>query len=155
MIDPGRGASEARAAAAKLRIGPASSDYLDLFRTPTFLYNTAGMAAVTFATGAYAAWGSTFYQRVYRPDGDARPASGSACLLVAAGLLGIVLGMFLPDLLRKLTRRAYLLLAAFAVLAATPAGRRRHPRPAITIRRWPTCSARRSCCRWFSGRATP
>ena len=32
------------------------------FRTPTFVYNTAGMAAVTFATGAYAAWGSTFYQ---------------------------------------------------------------------------------------------
>ena len=29
-----------------------------------FLYNTAGMAAVTFATGAYAAWGSTFYQTV-------------------------------------------------------------------------------------------
>ena len=23
------------------------------------------MAAVTFATGAYAAWGSTFYQRVH------------------------------------------------------------------------------------------
>ena len=51
-----------------------------------------------------------------------KPASGSACCWSVAGMLGIVLGMFLPDLLRKLTRRAYLLLAAFAVLAATPLG---------------------------------
>ncbi len=41
-------------------------------------------------------------------------------LLVGAGILGILLGMFLPDLLRKVTRRAYLLLAAVVVLAATP-----------------------------------
>ena len=39
------------------------NDYFELFRTPTFLYNTAGMAAVTFATGAYAAWGSTFIRQ--------------------------------------------------------------------------------------------
>ena len=43
---------------------PRLRDYLALFRTPTFVFNTAGMAAVTFATGAYAAWGSTFYQTV-------------------------------------------------------------------------------------------
>ncbi len=57
--DPGRGASEGRAG---LGTGGSAQpeEYLDLFRTPTFLYNTAGMAAVTFATGAYAAWGSTF-----------------------------------------------------------------------------------------------
>ena len=41
------------------------SDYLELFKTKTFVFNTLGMAAVTFATGAYAAWGSAFYQRIH------------------------------------------------------------------------------------------
>jgi MFS transporter, Spinster family, sphingosine-1-phosphate transporter len=39
---------------------------------------------------------------------------------VGAGLLGIGLGMVLPDLLRKLTKRAYLLLCALAVLGSIP-----------------------------------
>ena len=94
-------------------------DYLDLFKTKTFVFNTAGMAAVTFATGAYAAWGSTFYQR---DSGLSATEAGKwiGLLLVAAGLIGIGLGMVLPDLLRKLTKRAYLLLCAFAVLGAIP-----------------------------------
>ena len=46
-------------------VGTALAEYLDLLKTKTFLFNTAGMAAVTFATGAYAAWGSTFYQREF------------------------------------------------------------------------------------------
>jgi MFS family permease len=102
------------------RFGVAAG-YLELFRTRTFVYNTAGMAAVTFATGAYAAWGSTFYQRVH---GLSATVAGRwiGLLLVGAGLLGIFLGMFLPDLLLKLTRRAYLLLAALAVIAAIPLG---------------------------------
>ena len=118
--EPERGASE-EGAAVKYVDRPSLKEYLVLFRTPTFLYNTAGMAAVTFATGAYAAWGSTFYQRVYHVSAkDAGTSIG--LLLVGAGVIGIILGMFLPDLLRKLTRRAYLLLAMLAVMAATPLG---------------------------------
>jgi MFS family permease len=144
MSDPGRGASEegatadqagrpALGAADALLAGdrdrppaaraarPAWNDYLELFRTRTFVYNTAGMAAVTFATGAYAAWGSTFYQRVH--DLTTKQAGDEiGRLLVFAGILGIVVGMFLPDLLRRLTKRAYLLLAAVAVLGAIPLG---------------------------------
>jgi MFS family permease len=120
ISDPGRGASEeGKSGAIKTR--PTLKEYLVLFRTPTFLYNTAGMAAVTYATGAYAAWGPTFYQRVH---GLSATHAGRwiGLLLVGAGILGILLGMVLPDLLRKLTRRAYLLLAAAAVLIATPLG---------------------------------
>src|ERR1017187_2422354 len=55
VSDPGRGASEGGALAAQIgRSG--LHGYLDFFRTRTFLYNTAGMAMVTFATGAYGAW---------------------------------------------------------------------------------------------------
>jgi MFS family permease len=120
MSDPGRGASEG-GTASRGSARPSLHDYLELFRTPTFLYNTAGMAAVTFATGAYAAWGSTFYQRVHGLSAtDAGKWIG--LLLVVAGLTGIVLGMFLPDLLLRFTKRAYLLLAALAVLGAIPLG---------------------------------
>src|SRR5262249_487356 len=64
MNDAGRGASE-RGTPAGHAGRPSFSEYLDLFRTRSFLYNTAGMAAVTFATGAYGAWGLQFYQRVH------------------------------------------------------------------------------------------
>lgn len=120
MLDPGRGASEG-AAAAGPKSRPSLGDYLELFRTPTFVYNTAGMAAATFATGAYAAWGSTFYQRVRgMPLDDANAKIGG--ILAGAGLLGIALGTILADLLRKVTKRAYLLLAAVVVLGSIPLG---------------------------------
>ena len=95
------------------------SEYLELLKTPSFVYNTLGMAAVTFGTGAYAAWGSIFYQRVY---GLTTSVAGFwiGLVLVGAGLIGIGLGMVLPDLLQKYTKRAYLLLCAFAVLGALP-----------------------------------
>src|SRR5262249_45881312 len=67
--DPGRGATEGgtRNGAASR---PGLRDYLELFHTRSFLYNTAGMAAVTFATGAYGAWGLQFYQRVHHLTAD-------------------------------------------------------------------------------------
>lgn len=87
MSDPGRGAAEAAAPAGKVS-RPGLSEYLDLFRTPTFLYNTAGMAAVTFATGAYGAWGLIFYQHVH---GLTASQAGNTIggLLVVASLIGI------------------------------------------------------------------
>jgi MFS transporter, Spinster family, sphingosine-1-phosphate transporter len=118
MSDPGRGASEGVTSKAKSTRTPLS-EYLDLFKTKTFVYNTAGMAAVTFATGAYAAWGSTFYQREFNLTAT-EAGKWIGLLLVTAGLIGIGLGMVLPDLLQKLTKKAYLLLCAFAVLGATP-----------------------------------
>jgi MFS transporter, Spinster family, sphingosine-1-phosphate transporter len=120
ISEPERGASEGTAGSKHVD-RPSLREYLVLFRTPTFLYNTAGMAAVTFATGAYVAWGSTFYQRAHHLDAE-RTGTDIGLLLVGAGMLGIILGMFLPDLLRKVTRRAYLLFAAVTVLAATPLG---------------------------------
>jgi MFS family permease len=120
ISDPGRGASEAGPTAGR-SARPTLHDYLEIVKTPTFLYNTAGMAAVTFATGAVAAWGSTFYQRVHGLSAtDAGQWIG--VLLVGAGVIGILLGMFLPDLLLKLTKRAYLVLAALAVAGAVPLG---------------------------------
>ncbi len=118
--DPGRGASEGVTHTGKAD-RPKLRDYLALFRTPTFVFNTAGMAAVTFATGAYAAWGSTFYQTV---RGMSMKEAGAwiGGLTAAAGLVGIALGTFLADFFVKYSKRAYLLLACIVVLLAIPLG---------------------------------
>jgi MFS family permease len=117
--DPGRGASDGTHPGKAER--PRLRDCLDLFRTPTFVLNTLGMAAVTFATGGYAAWGSTFYQTV-RGMGSKAAGRWIGGLTVVAGLLGISLGTWLADYLRRYTRRAYLLMASAAVLLAIPLG---------------------------------
>jgi MFS family permease len=144
MNDPGRGASERKSIAGKADqpdLGellpssggspqadtvskadrPGMGEVLRLFLIPTFVLNTAGMAAVTFATGAYAVHGANFYQEV---RGMTMKQAGTwiGGLTALAGLLGIALGSFLADLLRKLTRRAYLLLAFVVVAATVPLG---------------------------------
>ena len=120
LHDPGRGASEGKTALGKAE-RPKMNDYLDLFRTPTFLFNTFGMAAVTFATGALAAWASIFYQEVRGMDlTDANNWIGGMTLL--AGLVGISLGTWMADRLLRFTRRAYLLMAFAAVAIAIVPG---------------------------------
>jgi MFS transporter, Spinster family, sphingosine-1-phosphate transporter len=120
ISDPGRGASEGKTPAGKSD-RPRVADYGDLFRTPTFVFNTLGMAAVTFATGGYAAWGSTFYQTV-RGMSSKHAGLWIGGLTALAGLLGIWLGTRLADVLVKSSRRAYLLMASMAVLIAIPFG---------------------------------
>jgi MFS family permease len=119
ITDPGRGASDGTHAGKANR--PRVREYVDLFQTPTFVLNTLGMAAVTFATGGYAAWGAVFYHTV---RGMTLKGAGLwiGGLTAAAGLLGITLGTWTADVLLKFTRRAYLLMAAVAVAAAIPLG---------------------------------
>ena len=118
--DPGRGASEGKAVAGKAD-RPGLADYLGLFRSPTFLLNTAGLAAVTFVSGAYAAYGSTFYQTV---RGMSATSAGAwiGGLTALAGLVGIGVGAWLADVLARFTRRAYLIMAGLAVSAAIVPG---------------------------------
>ena len=116
--DPGRGASEGHAPAGKAD-RPKLKDYLDLFKTRSYLYNIAGMAAVTFATGAYGMWGPSFYQRV-RGMKENQAGLIIGVLTAISGLLGIALGIWLPDRFQKQTRRAYLLWASFAICVASP-----------------------------------
>ena len=120
ITDPGRGASEGHKPAGKAD-RPRFREYLDLFRTPSYLQNIAGMAAVTFAIGAYAVWGATFYQRV-RGMTPKEAGYWIGGLTAVSGLLGISLGAWMGDFLLKFTRRGYLLWASFAVMSAVPFG---------------------------------
>jgi hypothetical protein len=90
-------------------------------KTPTFVLNTAGMAGVTFATGGFAAWGSTFYQTVRGMNAE-QAGLWIGGLTAAAGLLGIAIGTVLADWLLRFTRRAYLLMASIVVVSAVPFG---------------------------------
>jgi MFS family permease len=131
MRDPGRGASEAKratssnpetnTAAVAERKQSSLSIYLAILKTPSFFFNTAGQAAVTFAIGAYAVWGATFYVRV---RGLAEDTAGTriGILTAVAGLLGIALGTVLADVLGKITKRAYMIWPFIAVGVAAPFG---------------------------------
>ena len=101
IVDPGRGASEGLHLNAKSD-RPKFHDYLHIFAIPTFVLNTAGMAAVTFATGAYAVHGANFYQ-IVRGMSMKEAGTSIGVLTAIAGLLGIALGTFLADFLHKLT----------------------------------------------------
>jgi MFS family permease len=107
-------------AAAAHHRNPTARDYLLILRTPSYLLNTAGMAAVTFTIGAYGHWMPSYFQYVHGTEPEFQLNIGIA--LAVAGLLGVLLGMWLPDRLQRLTRRAYLLWPAIAVLAAIPFG---------------------------------
>ena len=117
MHDPGRGASEGRTADKADR--PSLGDYLSIFKTPTFVFNTAGQAAVTFALGAYAVWAVTFYQRVRGMNG-AQAGVWIGILTASAGLLGILLGTVVADWMLRFTKRAYLIWPSLAVAVAVP-----------------------------------
>ncbi|GIW89497.1 MAG: MFS transporter [Isosphaeraceae bacterium] len=94
--------------------------YLSLLRTPSYLLNTAGMAAVTFTTGAFGNWFPTYFEQVHRTAPRDKVWLGLA--LAGAGLVGVLIGMWLPEWWRRRNRRAYLLWAALAVLCAVPIG---------------------------------
>lgn len=118
--DPGRGASEGGKPASSTD-RPKMVDYLQLFKIPTYVLNTVGMAAVTFATGAYAVHGANFYQTV-RGMSMTQATSSIGILTALAGLLGIAMGTGLADFTMRFTQRAYLLLAAIVTAAAVPLG---------------------------------
>jgi MFS family permease len=118
MSDPGRGASEGKTGLGKAD-RPGLREYLSILKTPSFLYNTAGLAAVTFAIGGYAVWGPMFYSRIRGMD-YAEAGRQIGALSAIAGLLGIGLGTVAADSLRKFTKRAYLAWQTFAVAVAVP-----------------------------------
>ena len=117
MHDPGRGASEGKPTGKANR--PTLAEYLSIFRTRTFLANTAGQAAVTFALGAYAVWAVTFFQRVRGMD-VSKAGIGIGILTAGGGLVGILLGTVAADTLLRFTKRAYMIWPGLAVAIAVP-----------------------------------
>ena len=110
MRDPGRGASDVQPAHGEARW----RDYLTLVRTPSYVLNTLGMTAMTFAVGGVAFW-MPYYIHEFR--GQPHPAQIGLIfggLTALAGLTATLLGGLAGD---KLTKRYPVRISSFQVRA--------------------------------------
>ena len=92
-----------------------------LARTRSYLVNTAGYTAATFAMGGLAAWWPTFLYRVRGVPLD-RAGFLFGATLVVAGFLGTLAGGWLGDRIHARNRGGYFLASGIGLLLATPAG---------------------------------
>jgi MFS family permease len=130
--DPQRGLSDALPGSAA--VPSRRFQFVDLkilVRTPSFVFNTLGMAAMTFGVGGMAYWMVT-YVHEFRLNGDLLTEAGRldhahintlfGGILVVMGLGGTIAGGYLADGLHKRMKGggAYFLLSGVTMLAAFP-----------------------------------
>ena len=116
MREPPRGQADlahaAPAAAVRWR------DYRIFLRTPSYVYCTLGMTAMTFAIGGMAFWMPFYLQQ--RPGTGGSPISTFGAIVVVAGLAGTYLGGLAGDRLRARFPGSYFLVSGAAMLAGFP-----------------------------------
>ena len=120
MRDP-RGASRAAAKKPALKL----ADVRSLFRIRSFVFNTAGMAAMTFASGGMSYWLPRYLFKNRAADFGGTPDLGRinvtfGVITCVAGLLATLLGGWLGDRLRGKYPSAYFLVSGFGILLAFP-----------------------------------
>lgn len=113
---PPRGGDDATPVA---KTDTASSGYTALFKNHAFVWNTAGMAAMTFAIGGLAQWLPSFLNRYHALDvAQANTMFGATTVL--AGILGTLAGGWLGDRWQKKNGKGYLLVSGWGFLIGTP-----------------------------------
>ena len=120
MRDP-RGASRAAAKKPALKL----ADVRSLFRIRSYVFNTAGMAAMTFASGGMSYWLPRYLFKNRAADFGGTPDLGHinvtfGAITCVAGLLATLLGGWLGDRLRGKYPSAYFLVSGFGILVAFP-----------------------------------
>lgn len=93
-------------------------DYLVLLRTPSYVFCTLGMAAMTFAIGGIAFWMP--YYLVGRPGTGDAPITTFGVIVVVAGLMATYLGGLAGDKLRTRFPGSYFLVSGTAMLVGFP-----------------------------------
>ncbi len=116
MKDPPRGHSDGTAGHAPVHIG--WRDYGVLLRTPSWLFCTLGMTAMTFAIGGIAFW-MPFYL-VRRPGAPASATIIFGGVTCVAGLLATLAGGLAGDKLRARFPGSYFLVSGVAMIAGFP-----------------------------------
>jgi predicted MFS family arabinose efflux permease len=119
LPEPRRGQADSAAAHGTQR--ERLSDYLILLKTPSYVLNTLGMTAMTFAIGGLAFWVPGFLEErhVEKLWGiDARTAFGG--LTALSGLAATLLGGIAGDRLRPLFPGSYFLVSGAAMLLGFP-----------------------------------
>jgi MFS family permease len=96
-------------------------DYLILLRTPSYVLDTLGMTAMTFAMGGIAAWVPGYLeQRGVTELFGINPVTAFGGLLALTGLAATLLGGLIGDWLRPRFSGSYFLVSGAAMLMAFP-----------------------------------
>ncbi len=116
MKDPPRGQADAVAKTKKASL----QDYLAILKTPSYLLNTLGMTAMTFAMGGMAFWMPryVFKQRQWGSLDQVNLIFGA--IVVVSGLGATLLGGWAGDKLRDRFPGSYFLVSGCAMLLGFP-----------------------------------
>jgi 1-acyl-sn-glycerol-3-phosphate acyltransferase len=116
MKDPPRGRADGPAAAAPVRTG--WRDYTVLLRTPSWVFCTLGMTAMTFAIGGIAFWMP--YYLAHKPGAPASATVLFGGVTCVAGLVATLAGGIAGDRLRARFPGSYFLVSGTAMLVGFP-----------------------------------
>ncbi len=108
--------AQARAVESARRVGWA--DYLVLLRTRSYVLNTLGMTAMTFAMGGIGFWMVDYMKEMRKVPGDVATIFGA--IMVVAGLVGTLTGGMAGDKLRRRFPGSYFLVSGVAMWAGFP-----------------------------------
>lgn len=95
-------------------------DYLVLLRTPSFVLDTLGMTAMTFAIGGIGFWVPSYIHEFRGVPNLAQVNLIFGAILVVSGLSATLLGGILADRLRSRYPGSYFLVSGFGLVAAFP-----------------------------------
>jgi MFS family permease len=117
MKEPPRGAADAVSESHQIKLS--ADQYKVLIRIPSYLLNTAAMAAMTFAIGGAAFWMPTYLtaDRGLSPEKSGLIFGG---ILVVAGFLATLSGGIAGDKLRAKIPGSYFLVSALGMLTGFP-----------------------------------
>ncbi|MBX7105041.1 MAG: MFS transporter [Gemmataceae bacterium] len=97
------------------------SDYLTFVRTPSFVFNTLGMAGMTFAIGGIAFWMPDYLEsRKVDPLFGLGPKTAFGAITVLAGLFATLAGGWAGDRLRGRFPGSYFLVSGLAMMLGFP-----------------------------------
>jgi predicted MFS family arabinose efflux permease len=126
MREPRRGQSEAMASRERpqpeeMRQRERWPDYLILLKTPSYVLNTLGMTAMTFAIGGLAFWVPGYLEeRSVQPLWDIPPTTVFGGLTALTGLAATLLGGWAGDWLRPRFSGSYFLVSGAALVLSFP-----------------------------------
>jgi MFS transporter, Spinster family, sphingosine-1-phosphate transporter len=115
MPEPPRGKVDA-AVSRKARWG----DYLVILKTPSYVFVTLGMTAMTFAMGGVAFWMPRYVFKVRGWGDKAEVNIIFGAIVVVAGLAATLLGGWLGDKLKPRFPGSYFLVSGFAMMTGFP-----------------------------------
>jgi MFS family permease len=118
MPEPARGQADLAAA-----VPPHSArlaDYLVLLRTPSYVLNTLGMTAMTFALGGIGFWMPSYIHEFRGVENLGRVNLIFGAIVVVSGLAATLLGGMAGDRLRPRFPGAYFLVSGLAMLVGFP-----------------------------------